>query len=56
MRCKTFADFLKKLGLKRFEIDYNVFVLQNQQFFLIIYIDNWLFFGFNKSYLINIQN
>lgn len=53
---KTLADFLKKLGLKPLELDHGVFVLQDQQFFFAMYVDNLLFFGYNKSCLTDVQD
>lgn len=53
---KTLPNFLTKLGLKRLKLDYDVFVLQDRQLFLLIYVDDLLFFISDKSRLINIQD
>ncbi len=44
VRYKTLADFLKKLGLERLKLDHGVFVSQDRQLFLAIYVDDLLLY------------
>ncbi len=53
---KTLAHFLKKLSLERLELDHGVFVLQDRQLFLAIYVDKLLLFASDKSRLTDIQD
>ena len=53
---KTLADFLKKLGLERLELDYGVFVSQDRQLFFIIYVYDLLFFGSDEYRFTDIQD
>ena len=53
---KTLADFLKKLGLERLELDHGVFVSQDRQLFLAIYVDDLLLFASDESRLTDIQD
>ena len=53
---KTFADFLIKLSLERLELDHGVFVLQDCQLFLAIYVDNLLLFASDEPRLTDIQD
>ncbi len=53
---QTIADFLKKLGLERLELDYGIFVSEDRQFFLALHDDDLLLFGFDESCLLNIQD
>lgn len=50
----TLTDFFRKLGLERLELDYGVFVSQDRQLFLTIYVDDLFLFASNKSRLIDI--
>ncbi len=52
----TIAYFLKKLGLERWELDHGVFFSKDRQLFLAPYIDDLLFYDFDKSCLTNIQD
>ncbi len=42
---QTLADFLLKLSLERLELDHSVFVSQDRQSLLAIYVDNLFLFG-----------
>ena len=53
---QTIADFLKKLGLERLELDHGVFVSKDRQLFLALYVDDLLLFGSDESCLTNIQD
>ncbi len=53
---QTIADFWKKLGLERLELDHDVFVSKDCQLFLALYVDDLLLFGFDESCLTNIQD
>lgn len=53
---QTSDDFLKKLGLKYFEHNHIILVLQNQQLYLAIYINNLLVFSFDNSCFIKFQD
>ncbi len=39
------ADFFQKIGLERLEFDHGVFVSQDCQLFLAIYMDKLFFFS-----------
>lgn len=51
---KTPTDFLKKLGLKRLELDQCILVSQDWQLFLAIYVNDLIFFASDKTCLIAI--
>ena len=53
---KTLADFLKKLGLERLELDHGVFVSQDRQLFLTKYQGDLLLFASDKLCLTDIQD
>ena len=53
---QTLADYLKKLGLERLELDHSVFVSQDQQIYLAVYVDDLLLFGSDDSRLTDIQD
>ena len=53
---QTLADFLKKLGLERLELDHGAFVSQDRHLFLAIYVDDLLLFGSDDSRLTDIQD
>lgn len=53
---QTIVDFLKKLGFERVEPDHGVFVSQDRQLFLAIYVDDLLLFGSDESRLTEIQD
>lgn len=52
----TLANFLNRLGLELLELDHCVFVLQDRQLRLAIYVDNFLFFGSDNFRLRDIQD
>lgn len=47
-------NFLIKFDLERLELDHGIFVLQDQQLLFAIYVNNLLFFTFNKACFIAI--
>ena len=53
---QTIADFFKKLGLERLELDYGVFVSQDRKLFLGLYVDDSLLFASDESCFTNIQD
>ncbi len=53
---QTIADFLKKLGLERLELDHGLFVSKDHQLFLALYVDDLLLFGSDESCLTNIKD
>lgn len=50
------ANFFKNLDLEYLEHDYDVFVSQDWQFFLAIYVNDLLLFASNESRLTDIQD
>ncbi len=52
---KTLVGFLHKLGFQRLELDHSIFVSENKQLFLAVYIDDLLLFGSDPSRLEEIQ-
>ena len=50
------ANFLKKLGLECFELDYGIFISQNRHLFLAIYVNDLLFFGLDDSRITDIKD
>ena len=53
---QTLADFLKKFGFERLELDHFVFVSQDRQIFLAIHVDDLFLFGYNDSRLTDISD
>ncbi len=56
VRYKTLADFLIKVSLEHLELDYDVFVSQDQQLFIAIYIDDLFLFASDVSHFTDIQD
>ena len=53
---QTLVDFLVKLGFHRLEQDHGVFVSEDKQLFIAIYVDDLLIFGADIPRLEKIQN
>ncbi len=52
---KTLVEFLWKLGLQRLELDHGIFVSEDKQLFIAVYVDDLLLFGSDLSRLEQIQ-
>ncbi len=52
---KTLDEFLQKLGFQRLELDHGIFVSEDKQLFIAVYVDDLLLFGLDLSPLEQIQ-
>ena len=52
---KTLVEFLQKLGFQRLELDHGVFVSEDKQLFIAVYVDDLLLFGSDLARLEQIQ-
>ena len=52
---KTLVEFLQKLGFQRLELDHGVFVSEDKQLFIAVYVNDLLLFGSELVRLEQIQ-